>query len=384
MKVALVSTDDSIKVKSGGKHVHQELLYKGLENLGIDVDRIYYHPREGIFRRILHKFLRLTSPEESVKRRFSEIVRFFEDISFSFYDIVHSHDVLSALGTKANNIVLTVHGYLARETFDYSTYLDKNRHSKLFDWITALERKAILKARKIVAVDTRIKKYIVETFGIPQDKIIVLYNAVDVETFHPVDEMTKIDLRKNLRIPESSFVVLLPRRFVPKNGVLYAAEAFSKLKSDDYFFIIAGRGFLKNQMLKILKDNENFIIKENLPHDQIVDYYMASDMVLIPSILSNDVEEATSLSMLEGMACGKIVVCTNVGGMKEVIKHMENGILINQKNVDEIVEAIIFVKKNLKKMSHIGRNAREYVVKNHSYLSYSKKVLEIYESLLKR
>jgi len=69
-------------------------------------------------------------------------------------------------------------------------------------------------------------------------------------------------------------------------GYFMSAEAFSKLKSDNYFFVIAGRGFLRDQMLEILSGNRNFMFLENLPHEQIADYYKASDVVLIPSITS--------------------------------------------------------------------------------------------------
>ncbi|HEY8543272.1 MAG TPA: glycosyltransferase family 4 protein, partial [Pseudothermotoga sp.] len=106
-------------------------------------------------------------------------------------------------------------------------------------------------------------------------------------------------------------------------------------------------------------------------------------VVLVPSITSKEgVEEATSLSMLEGMACGKVVICTNVGGMKEVIEHMENGILIEQKNPDAIVEAVEFVRKHYDNLEKLREAARDYVVKNHSYLEHAKKILKIYSKVL--
>jgi glycosyltransferase involved in cell wall biosynthesis len=106
-------------------------------------------------------------------------------------------------------------------------------------------------------------------------------------------------------------------------------------------------------------------------------------VILVPSITSKEgVEEATSLSMLEGMACGKVVICTPVGGMKEVVKHMENGILIEQKNPDAIVDAIVFAKEHYGDLEKIRETAREYVVKHHSYLEHAKKVLEIYLKVL--
>jgi len=186
-----------------------------------------------------------------------------------------------------------------------------------------------------------------------------------------------------LGLPEKSFIVLVPRRYVDKNGVTYAAEAFAKMRNENYFFVFIGGGLLKEKIKDILRFNRNVLILDRIPNEQAVYFYKASDVVLVPSITSKEgVEEATSLSMLEGMSCGKVVICTNVGGMKEVVKHMENGILIEQKNPDAIVEAVEFARKHYDDLAKLRETAREHVVNNHSYLEHAKKVLGIYSKVL--
>jgi len=379
MKIALASSDNSIKIKSGGKHVHQELLYKGLRELEVDVERVYFDSSSYIITVPLYL---LNDHSTLFKAQISGIMKYFSEKSFSTYNLVHSHDVVSANGIQHENILLTVHGYFSREAFDYSSVLNMEDNHELYEWLMKIEREAVSKAKKIIAVDSRIKSYLIDNFKVEPNKVIVLHNAIDENTFAPVDEEIKIELRKKLKIPEKAFIVFLPRRFVPKNGVLYAAEAFSKLKSDNYFFVIAGRGFLRDQMLEILSGNRNFMFLENLPHEQIADYYKASDVVLIPSITSNDVEEATSLSMLEGMACGKVTICSDIGGMKEVIRNMENGILIEQKSVEAIINAIVYAKENWDSLENVRINARKCIIEKHSYRSYAQRILEIYKSML--
>ena len=379
MKIALASSDNSIKIKSGGKHVHQELLYKGLKELEVDVERVYFDSSSYVITVPLYL---LNDHSTLFKAQISGIMKYFSEKSFSTYNLVHSHDVVSANGIQHENILLTVHGYFSREAFDYSSVLNMEDNHELYEWLMKIEREAVSKAKKIIAVDSRIKSYLIDNFKVESNKVIVLHNAIDENTFAPVDEEIKIELRKKLKIPEKAFIVFLPRRFVPKNGVLYAAEAFSRLKSDNYFFVIAGRGFLRDQMLEILSGNRNFMFLENLPHEQIADYYKASDVVLIPSITSNDVEEATSLSMLEGMACGKVTICSDIGGMKEVIRNMENGILIEQKSVEAIINAIVYAKENWDSLENVKIDARKYIIEKHSYRSYAQRILEIYKSML--
>jgi glycosyltransferase involved in cell wall biosynthesis len=82
------------------------------------------------------------------------------------------------------------------------------------------------------------------------------------------------------------------------------------------------------------------------------------------------------------MACGKVVICTNIGGMKEVVKHMENGLLIEQKNPDAIIEALQYAKDNYDNLSELRKKTREYAVKNHSYTEHAKRIIEVYNKVL--
>ncbi|MGQ9856722.1 MAG: glycosyltransferase family 4 protein [Fervidobacterium sp.] len=392
MNISIISVDNSKQIKLGGKHVHQELLERGLKDLGHKVT-VFYPPVEtNVFKHrisllmfslvntkyLFSSRLRILSTKANILR----FIRFFKKIDYDGFDIVHSHDVVSAYGVDVQNLVLTIHGYFTRELFDYSRKFEIHTDKDLYEWLMNIEREGIKKAKRIIAVDSRIKDYLINEFGVDEERISVIYNAIDDKAFAPVNDDEKRGIRKRLSLPEDAFIVLLPRRFEPKNGVLYAAEAFSKLKGSEYFFVIAGSGSLKDEMIQILKGNRNYVLLEALPHEKIIDYYKACDMVLVPSVTSNDIEEATSLSMLEGMSCGKVTVCTKVGGMKEVIKHMENGILIEQKDVQAIIDAIKYVKENYEHLDYMRKNAREYVVENHGYLNYAKRIIDIYKEVL--
>ena len=61
------------------------------------------------------------------------------------------------------------------------------------------------------------------------------------------------------------------------------------------------------------------------------DLYGASDIVLVPSIHSYGVEEATSISALEAMGSGSPVVAGAVGGLKEIFEHEKDGLLVEVK-----------------------------------------------------
>ena len=205
---------------------------------------------------------------------------------------------------------------------------------------------------------------------------------MDIDKFSPVSEEEKIFLRKKLRLPLNTFIVLIPARYSREKGLEYAIEAAKKLGKNIHFIFI-GIGPLKKELINLAQDLSSVSIKGPIPHNKIDKWYKASDIILIPSIKYEGIEEATSLSMLEGMACGKIVVCTDVGGMREVIKDGVNGILIPQKDPEAIGNIILNVYRHYGRFKSIGLEARKYVLKYHSYLDQAKKIVEIYKKVLR-
>lgn len=385
MRIAMLSADNSKKLNVGGKHVHQNLLERALKSLGYEVT-VFYPPFES--RRWLRILKTLFSnpltifPVYRYKYVTNKFITFFSLLELNKFDIVHCHDVISLYPIRHPKVVLTLHGYLAREMINYMRIkVSEKSKQELYNFFIDIEKASLRKANHIITVDTRLKNYIIKEFDCSEDKITVIYNAVDTELFSPVSDKEKISLRVELGLPKDAMIVLVPRRYVKKNGVDYAAQAFRKMKSSNFFFVFAGDGPMKKLIKKILSNNSNVLILGAIPNSLIHKYYKAADVILVPSVTSDDVEEATSLSMLEGMACGKVTICTNVGGMKEVVRNMENAILIQQKDPDAIIEALKYTESNYNSMEQLRINAREYVLKNHSYLEHARRIIKIYESL---
>ncbi|MTI59420.1 MAG: glycosyltransferase family 4 protein [Firmicutes bacterium] len=378
MNIVLTSIDDSYVVKSGGKHVHQNLLERGLVENGDQVKTHYYKQPKDYYGRILGKFRKVLS----FKRKINKMIKFLNAFNYGEYDIINAHDVVSAVAAEGN-IVLTLHGYFANETINYGNFTNAHK-AEIYNFSKSIEKKAIEKSDAIITVDSNIKDYVINEFKCAEEKIFTIYNAIDTKEFIPICQEDINIIRKKFDITENSFVILIPRRYVKKNGVKYAAKALKLMKEKDIFMIFIGRGPEKENLKKELQGDKRAVVMNAVSHEKIVDYYKLSDVVLIPSIISDDVEEATSLSMLEGMACGKPVICSNIGGMKEVITSGENGLLVDQRSPIQIVEAIIKLKKNKLYRDKIGNNARKYVVKNHHYIQHASKFKEVYTNVVKK
>ena len=393
MKVLITSDDNSKVIQYGGKHVHQELLEKALKQLGVKVDYLY---PDGAIKLSGKISTALKNPfgalryvingtmDYTLYRAFQDLkFRRFRSVNLSGYDIVHAQDVISAVNIPEHkNLVITLHGYLARETLDYNRFPNSKESRRVYEYLLGIERQALSRAKLVITVDTRLKNYVINELGFSEKNIVVIQNAVDTVRFCPVDGKTKSELRAKLGLPVDRIVVLVPRRLVPKNGVTFAAQAAKNLDDGRFFFVFLGDGPQRESILKIIDGTNNVLVLPAVPNSKIHSYYQASDVVLVPSVTSNDVQEATSLSMLEGMACGKVVVCSNIGGMAEVVKDGVNGFLVEEGSVESICDKLLYIKRNTEIASNIGQIARTYVEKNHSYLEHGRKIMVLYQELL--
>ena len=388
-KVIIPSNDDPFKGGGvGGKHTHIRLLASGLESLGVKVGTIYPHETMG-FRLItrypgaLYRKMQSSKERrvESWGREKLELLRRRVRESDLDCQVLNPQDTLSlqVVATEMERrkiqipMVLTAHGYYVREMVS-AEGLDPA--SPLVEKQLQEELSSYALARRIICVDTRIRDYIGLYAGIDKDRMEVLPNAVDTLTFHPIQGPGRKTLRRSLNISEEAKLLFCPRRLVPKNGVEFAIRAMVPVtkKHPEAILLIAGDGPQKGHLQKVIVDTGlegHVLLLGSVAHKAIPSYYQCSDIVLIPSIPSFGVEEATSLSMLEGMACGRPVIVSNIGGLKETITDGVNGFKVPAEDPDAIADRAIYIFDSRDAGESVALSGLEYVRKNHSHLVHA-------------
>jgi glycosyltransferase involved in cell wall biosynthesis len=147
-------------------------------------------------------------------------------------------------------------------------------------------------------------------------------------------------------------------------------------------FLIAGEGPQKQKLEKLTKQlgiSDSVIFKGSVTDDEtLVHLYDMSTIVVLPSNVGGPV----ACTILEGMSVGKPVISTNVkGGIPDVIKNGETGILVRPGNVEELSNAIIKLLTNPKLTRRMGESGRRRVEAKYS-LTYMAELLEsLYEEL---
>lgn len=253
------------------------------------------------------------------------------------FDIIHAHRVypdgfaailLGKIFKKP--IVITIHGS------------DINILIKSFI-IKRMIRFSLTRAKCIITVSNALKEKIIG-LGIAGNKIEILSNAIDSDKFKPIN---KIEARKKIDLPLTKKIILFVGNFVyAKNPLLLIDLAYEIKKQgrSDLFFIMVGDGELKQKIIdkiKYLSVKEIVKLIEQKQHDEIPLWMNAADVFVLPSRF-----EGLPTVLVEAMACGLPIVATKVGGIPEIIKDNERGILIEPNDATAIVKGVLTLADN--------------------------------------
>ncbi|MCA0970988.1 glycosyltransferase family 4 protein [Halobacillus litoralis] len=298
------------------------------------------------------------------------------------YDIINAQDVYASLASFPCKlpVVSTVHGYLAYEAISRGAVKPESSEAKKMQ---ALEKQVYKTTRRAITVDQRIKDYIRDLAGVEGERI---YNFINVDQFQPqVDR--RAELRAQYAFNEDDVLLFIPRRMTRKNGVIFPAKALPLIreKYPNTRLVYAGSGEEEQHIKDIAREHgveDHVHLLGNIPHDVMKDYYAMSNMTLIPSIHSEGVEEATSISALEGMGAGVPVVASAVGGLKEIIIPEKTGMLVEEQSPEAIRDAVVHIIENPERGEAMAHQARELIEENYSHHAAAEKFEAIYKDAL--
>ncbi|UII55688.1 glycosyltransferase family 4 protein [Cytobacillus spongiae] len=375
---------------AGGLSTHVTTLKAGLEERGHEVDVLSFTNVPPVVRKVyaqgpsyvMNKMKKGRGILWSHKVRKKLLQALIEKNKHKLYDVINAQDPFTTLAALETGIptVSTVHGYMAFESVSKGSIIEGSPEAKEMQ---AVEVQAYKGTRKIVTVDQRLKEYVKEMSGVDG---IAIRNFIDINSFKP-DKENKQALREKYGILKDENILFVPRRLTKKNGVIYPALAMPAIleKYPNTRLIYAGSGEAMAEIKKIVAEHgmeDKVDLLGAIPHEKVKDYYALADIVLVPSVHSAGVEEATSISALEAMGSGSPLVACAVGGLKEIVNHEEDGLLVEEKNVEQLAEGVLFYLNHPDKGEEMAAKARKKIEDEYSHIAAAKKYEEIYLSAL--
>jgi glycosyltransferase involved in cell wall biosynthesis len=166
-----------------------------------------------------------------------------------------------------------------------------------------------------------------------------MHNPVDLSRFRPVDAATRRAVREALGIEWDVPVVICVARFDPVKGVDVLIDAWREIASTipQAMLLLVGDGPLREALAQRIRANGLNTSVRFLGYRSDVEAVLrAADLCVVPSR-----SEGFSLAALEAMATGLPVVATGVGGLPEVVKDGETGVLVEPENPPALAKAVI-------------------------------------------
>jgi glycosyltransferase involved in cell wall biosynthesis len=223
-----------------------------------------------------------------------------------------------------------------------------------------------------------IRQEIVDT-GFSEAKVSVIPNGIDTAVYRPAENDERRRLRAELGLPVDSPLITYVGRFEPGKGLETLFTAWSTVEkssgSRSACLLLLGKGSLLKDLRKSAAGNEQIIFPGW--QQDTARYLRASDIFVLPSY-----GEGMPNALIEAMACGLPCIASDIGGISELIRQGENGILLAPGNSSELAAAITSLLHEKSFALQLGRCARDTMTKRYSIDIICSEYLMLYERLL--
>jgi glycosyltransferase involved in cell wall biosynthesis len=288
-------------------------------------------------------------------------------------DIIHTQleesDIFGTIAAKIMNIpsITTLH------TLEVVPKTDRSYWRNLIRW-----NLLGLFCSQIIAVSEITRQHYI-SMGIKRNKIITLYNGVDLNRFMGFRENPP-QKKSIFGLPNDSIVLSTVAVLREAKGLQFMLEAIPEIlnKIPDLYYVIAGDGEYREalqQKLKYLRldDRVKFLgYRSDIP--QIL---AASDLFVFPSLI-----DALPTVLLEAMAVGKPIVSSNVGGIPEILENGVNGLLVPPASSTYLVGACIQVLTDSGFASRLAANAIQVVQQRFDIRKQAGSLVDLYDRMV--
>ncbi|MFX1395062.1 MAG: glycosyltransferase family 4 protein [Promethearchaeota archaeon] len=222
-------------------------------------------------------------------------------------------------------------------------------HLKPSGYLNSYERNLFKQHKNIIAISNPSKTALMKAFGLKGKNIKVIPIGIDEKRFIPSNRSKKIKEKYGNNILLYSGLMLLRKR-IP---ILLKAMTYVIKEIPDTHLILTGSGPFLNDYKNLAKSlgiQKNTTFLGFLGDKELVKYYASSDIFVLPSVL-----EGFGQVLLEAMASGTPVICTNKPPMSEIIG--DGGLTFEEDDSEDLAQKIIYLLRNRDILARLKQNA---------------------------
>jgi len=317
--------------------------------------------------------IRVIGPVMGGKSDIRVIPRLVRIMRCGRFDVVHTH-------MFASNFLGRVATMLAGVPVIVSTVQLIAEREKW--WEIVLDRALQFKTDMMITSSEAVRRSFIER-GIREDKVTTIYNGIDFSKFESIDRVeARNKIRLEFGLDDSTFLVGTVARLQRVKGIECLIEAAKHVveSTPDARFLIVGDGPRKAKLeykVKQLDLSSRFIFAGT--RGDVPAILSALDLFVLPSL-----SEALGIAVIEALLMRVPVVATNVGGVPEIVKSGETGLLVPPKDPTRLGEAVAYMHSNRDGAIVMARAGERRVREMFEINRLARKQVELYEMLLAR
>ncbi len=224
---------------------------------------------------------------------------------------------------------------------------------------------------RIIAVSNNTKE-LVESVGVPGEKIEVIYNGVeDYLLVEERDDKAVIKLKDKYGIGNENKVLITVARVLPRKGQDTVIKALPEVVAEfpNLKYLIVGDGRYRSQFSDLADElgvSENVIFTGGVAHEEIINFIDLSDIFIMPNRYWNDKIEGLPNALIEASARGKPLIAGRHGGSVEAVHDNITGLLVDPESEQDVARAIIEILSDEGLAEQMGRAGKENVLSRHT------------------
>jgi len=312
-------------------------------------------------------------------RRLAEVARIVRP------DILHAHSpALNAIpalwvGRRLGiPVVYEVRAFWEDAAADHGTSREWGLRYRL---TRALETFALRRVDAVTTICEGLRSEMM-TRGIPPDKVTVIPNAVDIEKFtvgHATDEALKAELGLS-----GAVVLGFIGSFYGYEGLALLLDAMPGIQSANarVRLLLVGGGPQEarlKQRAVALGIEDKVVFTGRVPHHDVQRYYDLVDVLVYPRLSMRLTDLVTPLKPLEAMAQGRLLVASDVGGHRELIRDGATGVLFRAGDEASLTEAIVRLRGERERWPQLREQGRRFVERERTWAGSVGRYRQVYQ-----
>jgi len=225
--------------------------------------------------------------------------------------------------------------------------------------ISSVHRLVFKRAKGLVVISNGLKEDLMK-FGVPEEKIFIAQDGVDIKKFQIKE--TKEEARIKLNIPQDKKIILYTGHLYEWKGVNTLIEAAKKMDADTLLYIVGGtKKDVQNAKHKT-KNTKNIIFAGHRPHQEIPLWLKSADVLVLPTSGKEKIgrEYTSPMKLFEYMASGTPIIAANTPAIREILDETMS-FFFEADNPNDLSEKIGFVFARYNTLQILANKARQEV-----------------------